>query len=667
MKRILSLLLAAALCVSLLASCGGAAFAESADKLTPVLRNYLEPLADDAPVPVWIDLVQPTKEEIDATVQEKLPPDLTEGQAWYEARSAILREIFDGLTGGFAQAQLDGSCEILYRGKYIAALVVLAPKAQVSALAALPEVSALDLYTEYEDEPMPEDDGAEKLNPELAEYVEPLAADALVPVQFSFAYPDTEEIAALACLNPPPTVSNGNHETEDRQRVRIAMLREIAADFAKQLDGSCELLYQNYSVFAQVPKEELVALAGLNAVSAVYLVTDPDAYRNKTDITDRFEDEIFLARIYELTGKTPGEPIYDVDVASMSQFSLHNLSLHSLRGIECFRRLTDLDVGYCGLTELDLSSLPQLRYLDCYENRELRALDLTGLQSLRGLTCYNCALTELKVASPALLWLFCSDNRLTALDLSGCPGLAELYCSRNRLTSLDISVCPELRILECENNDFPDLSAIVGYRQELVDAGHYPLDPEPSEPVGFEDVKASDWYYEAVYWAAQCGVTNGASNAKFRPKEPCTRAHVVTFLWRAAGCPEPKTKNNPFTDAKENAFYYEAMLWAAENGITTGTGDGKFSPGKGCTRAQIVTFLWRYAGSPEPETECYPFEDVPLGTYYFQPVLWALENGITTGVSGKPCSGSALFAPGDICTRAQTVTFLYRYSDPKSE
>ena len=176
-------------------------------------------------------------------------------------------------------------------------------------------------------------------------------------------------------------------------------------------------------------------------------------------------------------------------------------------------------------------------------------------------------------------------------------------------------------------------------------------------PDGFSDVSnPGAFYYDAVYWAFNHDpqITNGASDTTFNPDGPCTRGHVVTFLWRAAGEPEPTSTNNPFTDLKETAFYYKAVLWAVEKGITTGATKTTFAPGKPCTRGQIVTFLWRFENSPDPKSSENPFGDVKQDAFYYKAVLWASESGVTSGTSkGK-------FSPERTCTRGQVVTFLWR-------
>ena len=168
----------------------------------------------------------------------------------------------------------------------------------------------------------------------------------------------------------------------------------------------------------------------------------------------------------------------------------------------------------------------------------------------------------------------------------------------------------------------------------------------------FYDVPNSAYYYEAVKWAIKNGITGGVGNNLFAPGQPCTRAQIVTFLWRAAGSPEPKALSS-FTDVAPDAYYAKAVAWAIENGITTGTAAAAFSPDDTCTRAQAVTFLAR-ALNAEAANTALSFTDVAADAYYAKAVAWAVENGVTDGV------GSGLFAPNEHCTRGQIVTFLWR-------
>ena len=195
----------------------------------------------------------------------------------------------------------------------------------------------------------------------------------------------------------------------------------------------------------------------------------------------------------------------------------------------------------------------------------------------------------------------------------------------------------------------------------------YRIDPLAPETVAkttiagdFVDVPEGAYYADPVAWAVEKGVTNGTSKTTFSPNKTCTRAEMVTFLWRAAGSPKPESAENPFDDVPAGRFYTDAVLWAVEQGITQGTSETTFSPNETVTRAQTVTFLWRMAKRPAPTSETNPFKDVPAGKYYTNAVLWAVEKGITNGTEPDA------FEPSSGCTRGQIVTFLYRYLVPQA-
>lgn len=169
----------------------------------------------------------------------------------------------------------------------------------------------------------------------------------------------------------------------------------------------------------------------------------------------------------------------------------------------------------------------------------------------------------------------------------------------------------------------------------------------------FVDVLPGSYYHDAVLWAVENNITTGTSATTFSPDVSCTRAQSVTFLWRAAGSPAPEASTMPFTDVKTGSYYYNAVLWAVENGITKGTGDTTFSPDATCSRAQIVTFLWRSQNAPEAGA-VNPFTDVKAGDYYADAVLWAVKEDVTKGTT------DTTFSPDADCTRAQIVTFIWR-------
>lgn len=182
----------------------------------------------------------------------------------------------------------------------------------------------------------------------------------------------------------------------------------------------------------------------------------------------------------------------------------------------------------------------------------------------------------------------------------------------------------------------------------------YKAIPQGGSQSDFDDVAASAYYNTPVIWATETGVTAGVGDNRFAPNESCTRAQLVTFLWRAAGRPEPETTVSPFTDVQNpNEYYYKAVLWAVENKITAGIGNNQFGPNQSCTRGQIVTFIYNASGDQATYSD-NPFRDVKTGDFYYNAVLWAVANGITAGTS------DTTFSPNETCTRAQGVSFLYR-------
>ena len=205
--------------------------------------------------------------------------------------------------------------------------------------------------------------------------------------------------------------------------------------------------------------------------------------------------------------------------------------------------------------------------------------------------------------------------------------------------------------------DGTDVGAVTSYTFKNVTANHTievvfaKVEAKPTNP--FVDVAEGTYYYDPVLWAVANGITSGVNATHFEPEGTCTRAHAVTFLWRAAGQPEPKTTQMPFKDVKAGSYYEKAVLWAVENKITNGTSTTTFSPDENCTRAQIVTFLWRSEGEPYASDSNNPFTDI-ASDYYMDAVFWAVKEGITNGTT------PTTFSPNDRCTRAQIVTFIYR-------
>lgn len=292
-----------------------------------------------------------------------------------------------------------------------------------------------------------------------------------------------------------------------------------------------------------------------------------------------------------------------------------------------------------------LTSIGSQAFFDCYELASVEIPD--SVKTIENSAFSGCR----KLTSVSL------PKGLTFIEsclFEGCTNLTSVYIPAS-VTSIGNSVFKDTALTDIYYGGTAESWAQIkkGYNNDELNAAavHYGIS------ANFTDVKnPSEYYYAPVYWAVGRSITEGTGDNKFSPEDPCTRAQVVTFLWRTAGKPEPKTTTSPFTDVKDSGmWYYKAVLWAAENKITTGETATTFAPDNPCTRAQIVTFLWRYAGEPQVGAK-NPFTDVNTSEYYASPVLWAVRKEITKGTS------ATTFEPDTTCTRAQVVTFLYRYA-----
>ena len=380
--------------------------------------------------------------------------------------------------------------------------------------------------------------------------------------------------------------------------------------------------------------------------------------------------------------------------------------LTNLQHLECGRnQLTDLNISgltslrylHCSnnqLTKLDASGLTELQSLYC-EMNQLTNLTIGGLEKLQTLSCGNNQLTNLDVSTCVQLQQLAFDmNQISSVNLRNCTQLKSLQCSGNKMKELDVSKCPNLEVLiiysnqltrldltkntklntlDCFRNDIneldlrssTDLVDIVrnGKRNEISNGNViYRIGQQSSSvsfdtktkilPTIFSDNGNPDAYFhDAVYWAVDNGITSGKTATTFAPYDSCTRAQVMSFLYKAKGSPEV-SGSNPFTDVKESDYFYKPVLWAVSQGITSGTSATTFSPYNPCTRAQVMSFLYKAMGSPEVSGS-NPFTDVKESDYFYKPVLWAVSRGITNGTS------ATTFGPYNTCTRAQVMTFLY--------
>ena len=380
-------------------------------------------------------------------------------------------------------------------------------------------------------------------------------------------------------------------------------------------------------------------------------------------------------------------------VTSISSSAFKDLS--ALKTINIPQNVTEIDEStFEGCTSLESIELPE----------GVESIGISAFENCSSLKSINlpASLTEIEMSA------FEDCSSLTRIDIPGtvykigqesfygCSGLTKVninegveyidffafaYCSSLTCVDMPESVrwiegaafadCDNLKSIILERGTEPniDFEAFLGCHNLSIcrhknSTGYYPTirtsySSGPKVPYvimgeKFTDVPEYSYYEVPVYWAYMNGITTGTSDNTFAPGKNCTRAEFVTFLWRAAGSPEPAISYNPFTDIKSRDYYYKAVLWAYENGITTGTSSTTFSPSEACLRNQIVTFIWRYMGKPAAETGNNPFIDVNKESFYCTAVIWAVENGVTTGTSVNT------FSPEAACTRGQVATFLYR-------
>lgn len=389
------------------------------------------------------------------------------------------------------------------------------------------------------------------------------------------------------------------------------------------------------------------------------------------------------------------EYIEENNVSVISQLTTLNVSNNpALEHLDCYNNQ---------LTALDVSKNTQLKDLGCQSNH-LTSLDLSHQAGFESLYCEdnhflltsNAAQLDLSTfpgtfdVTKASEWTYAHITNGTTLEIPSCAtsitykydmgnGYSEIFTLEKdpagtvphsfgewvttipATTTTDgeeqriCSVCgyKETRIIPATGNNGGGNSGGGGGSSSpaVKPAG---TTPEPELPVlRFTDVSSSAYYYNAVAWAVDSGITSGTSANTFSPDNACSRAQVITFLWRMAGSPVVTNTVSAFDDVPADSYYWNAVQWATANGITAGIGSGLFGSNSTCTRGQMAALLYRYADSPAIDGEL-PFADVSADSYYAKAVIWAVENGITNGVS------ETTFAPDNICTRAQIVAFLYR-------
>ncbi len=328
-----------------------------------------------------------------------------------------------------------------------------------------------------------------------------------------------------------------------------------------------------------------------------------------TDVTEKFVDETFRNKILELIGKEAGDRIYDTDLSGIKTLSVSSKQITDISGIEYFVSLEDLDVGYCSLTALDVSSLKNLKMLNCYENN-ISELEICGLTELTGIVCYNNhELTKLTISDlPSLIFLSCFGTEITSLDLSGTPSLEELSCERTNIRELDISECPNMRLISA---DIANKWTIRGYDQKIEYNPTYRLeDPQDDTGLPFRDVKKSDWFFENVEYMYNNKLMNGTSEVSFEPGAKMTRAMSAMLLYRffknrfhftEEAEEKYRTDENfktKFTDVPENSWYTAAVNYlTSSEKVIKGKTEKIFAPDDNVTRAELAAMLYRIAES----------------------------------------------------------------------
>ena len=308
--------------------------------------------------------------------------------------------------------------------------------------------------------------------------------------------------------------------------------------------------------------------------------------------------------------------------------------------------------GCINLQEIALpKSLTKIDYDTFYGCKSLRNVTIPiGVTSIESISFYDCrSLSSLTIPETV--------TEIGRYAFFGCSNLNNIYIPKSvtRIHEFAFRECKGLKDVYYGGSEKEFKLAVDDNNNELIYADHIHYNVLPDQAYPFTDVKTGAYYFDAVLWAVNHTpqITNGTSVSTFSPEATCTRGQVVTFLWRAMGCPEPTSSNNPFVDVKPSNYFYKAVLWAAEKNITNGIDASHFNPGGDCTRAHVVTFLWRAHEKPAASGSA-PFVDVPAGQYYTDAVLWAVSQGITNGID------AAHFGPDRPCQRGQIVTFLYR-------
>ena len=759
MKRFFSFVLAVLMCCSLLFTAVQSTvmaedMSDNLSKLSAVLRREMDASSDDTGIPVGIILKGPSEEEIEALIAAIYSGEKNTA-AYRTAKKRAQNRLISAITSAFVKEYLDENDTLYYQGN-ILCVTAMVPKSKIMTIAALDEVTHIDLVSEN-DAPLeatvkePENSAVlEKLSAVLRREMDASSDDTGIPVGIILKGPSEEEIEALIAAIYSGEKNTAAYRTA-KKRAQNRLISAITSAFVKEyLDENDTLYYQGniLCVTAMVPKSKIMTIAELDEVTHIDLVAENDFPLEATEGNepagyDQPCSHDYKAVVTEPTCTERGYTTYTCTkcgneyVGDEVPMLRHDwgegaVTVEPSEETEGVRTYT---CTRCGVTKTE--TIPVKEHVhaytdvvtaptcteagftthtcvcgDSYVDSEVAALG----HDFQDGVCTRCGAWDdlpsvISVDLQEQMKIMADDARvMVAIDLKGLDqdyvlseiaremgvDLETLKRENSSGDTLDYVLAKRavLKRLYGEYNGaflaeyLPDLPAecrryvakthaalvlsltkaeILRLAQEAQVIAMGYISPEEMDAVAandaaslvvpflFDDVKNdSQFYYVPVYWAVEQKITKGTSEKRFSPDDGCTRAQVVTFLWRAAGEPEPTKAENPFKDVKETDYFYKAVLWAVEKGITKGTSADKFSPDATCTRAQIVTFLYRAEGTPEIAKKSKPFHDVGEGQYYADAVAWAVENGVTTGKSPET------FAPDATCTRAEVVTFLYR-------
>ena len=659
-------------------------------QLSSELIDYLEDKSDDYWVVISFDIKVPSMDQIVADAGLVKPDD----GASVEARSAYYETEWTKRSIAYANAKLAFYDAHLVqfksqamRSEYFNPILwIQTQKSGVDAFVGLEEITSeiglgLDWQSPAYDEifasEAPDSPLRRKLSAELYLYMQGKPDDVLIPIHFHLRGLSKAEILARAQLTVPEAGAPYAEVQAYGEALSAAWKEanaEISEKFVREhLDERSNVVLSGLEMIVEVPKSQIAGLAALSEITSVIDLdlhrepyaypADPgnpeepvnyDALQQAIDTTEKLNLNDYTSE----TADAVNVALADAKQALESEFQQAvDAATEALKhAVASLKEKPAPADKY----ELGLLLEPAERLKEADYTPESFAAVTAALEAANAIYAKEDATqAEVDAAAAAL------KNAVEKLQsIAGKPDMralakaqadAAVYQNQTleytaeSIHALDEACAAAQRIAEKKDVTQDEIDAAVKAIYDAID------DLKSASQFRFDDVGDSHLYYfEPVYWAVEQGITKGTGEKRFSPGDDCTRAQVVTFLWRAAGEPEPAGSKNPFRDVKEDAYYCKAVLWAVEQEITKGTSANTFSPDDTCTRAQIVTFLYRANGSPALSEETNPFLDVPAGQYYTAPVLWAVQTGVTKGKSPET------FAPTATCTRAEVVTFLYR-------